>query len=612
MSQTVFYTAVDGSVVSALNARKSYYNATVRNAGAHAWLFQKMAYAVASAKTKTGEAASIDLPLGGGLSSNGMYQSADNGYWPKPHITSVSVSAEGDFGSIKKCEISFTVYTIGQLSAHQPFLMPGATVSVSYGWKDAGGAGGPAGNFKGVINNFSFSVNQAGGFDCITYAIGPGIDAISGNVNGSFPSNGKQIADDLGNDINADSLPNKLKYLIQKNKDLAHNAINTADVSADGGIGCLEFPSSFGSAANAEEAKKSAGEDSEDIKHYYISLEALVKIILSEVIHKGKPRQEPSGDTFKLENVNILCDGNTTLGNVPAAGSEVLVSGNPLEICFPGCGTYGSKHDWNFPDFSGAFLGGDLSKTMISIEWLQKKINEELPNRKDGTKGPDRSIAKFLNLIFDTINANSGTRFKLSLTQNPKPEKAYEFFIVDTDFIDSEVAPYVISAVTQDSICRNISLVSKVPSDLTAAIAIATTSTFANGGGIGNIIGKGPDEPGKDDALTSFVAAKKKLDGAEVTIEDINAMRDSVQRMYLGSTNPGHDLGKEWIPIPIDFSCTLDGIEGFIFGNAITTNYLPSKFTGDKFVYTVTTVKQTIADNDWTTTLNTVCRAKPI
>jgi hypothetical protein len=52
----------------------------------------------------------------------------------------------------------------------------------------------------------------------------------------------------------------------------------------------------------------------------------------------------------------------------------------------------------------------------------------------------------------------------------------------------------------------------------------------------------------------------------------------------------------------------LDGIEGFTFGNAITTNYLPAQYKRGDIAFTVTTVEHNISGGDWTTTLNTVCR----
>jgi hypothetical protein len=66
--------------------------------------------------------------------------------------------------------------------------------------------------------------------------------------------------------------------------------------------------------------------------------------------------------------------------------------------------------------------------------------------------------------------------------------------------------------------------------------------------------------------------------------------------------------GLNSLPYPIDFSATLDGIEGFQFGNTVTTNYLPAVYQNNRVAFTVTKIDHTIQNNDWTTTVATICR----
>ena len=64
---------------------------------------------------------------------------------------------------------------------------------------------------------------------------------------------------------------------------------------------------------------------------------------------------------------------------------------------------------------------------------------------------------------------------------------------------------------------------------------------------------------------------------------------------------------------PITDSATLDGIAGIQFGNACQSDLVPSRyFTGSpKVCFTVTKVIHNIAGNDWTTDVETICRAEP-
>ena len=65
---------------------------------------------------------------------------------------------------------------------------------------------------------------------------------------------------------------------------------------------------------------------------------------------------------------------------------------------------------------------------------------------------------------------------------------------------------------------------------------------------------------------------------------------------------------KEVVPFPLEFSAVLDGIAGIKFGDTVSINYLPKVYREKNIVWTTTTVQHEISNNDWTTTVNTVCR----
>jgi hypothetical protein len=85
----------------------------------------------------------------------------------------------------------------------------------------------------------------------------------------------------------------------------------------------------------------------------------------------------------------------------------------------------------------------------------------------------------------------------------------------------------------------------------------------------------------------------------------ITSLQAALKRAYMEVTD---SQSKELIPFPLDFSATIDGIDGIIFGNVVTTNYLPPVYQSNKVAFTVTKVEHEIQNNDWTTTISTVCR----
>jgi hypothetical protein len=60
---------------------------------------------------------------------------------------------------------------------------------------------------------------------------------------------------------------------------------------------------------------------------------------------------------------------------------------------------------------------------------------------------------------------------------------------------------------------------------------------------------------------------------------------------------------------PVNFSVTIDGINGFKFGDTLTTNLIPSIYNTDyEMVFTVTKISHIIENKDWQTTLTTAAR----
>lgn len=600
MANTIFFTPVDGSVTGALNKRKSYYMSENRSEGAHNWLFKKVAFATATAQNPfVGRSASLALSRKGGL-KNGLYKSTPAGdgsskHFPKPHITSIKISAEGDFGSIRKCELAFTVYTLTDLDSKQPFFDLGGNLGLTWGWSDAGGAGGKDGRFQGKIYNFSYSVNAQGGFDCITYGMEEGINILGGNADAPTEESA-EIVDPLGNVIKSNNIYETAKgWLVSEAEGM------TEGVTANG-IGVVQFPSDWGSSPTKDASKGTTPKAPEGTPEpqYYISLEAIIKLV-------NKLAFDNSKQFFGDDGVGITCNGTVTKGLVPSDTTK-LVSANPLECLFPGCATYGPERDFTFAEYDSAFTGGDLSKTMISMNWFKEHFAKLGQKDNKTGKAPDSSIGTFLQDVFTLIFKNSGDRFKLTAVSKPGSKSGTEILVVDANFIDTEaVHPYSLTAVTQGSIVRSMSLTAKVPGEMASAAMIANSSGFTSNKAPA-IWGPGQKGTAQEKAPETLESAKKNMADQFVTPDNVKALESALRREQTG--DPGSAIGKEAIPFPLDYSVTLDGVEGFVFGNVITTNYLPTVYRSSKvkLAFTVTKVNHNISGGDWTTTLNTVCR----
>lgn len=649
---SIFFTEVPKDVQSALNSRKRVYSRTdSREEADFAWLYRKMAYVTAFVTNpKNNKQASLTIPTEGGLGKNSLYTTNDNAkFIPKPHIVSFKTYSDGDFGSLQKCELSFTVYTLTDLDAYQPFFDLGADIIVNYGWNAGGPASGKPGKFEGVIYNFSYTVNSSGGFDCITYGIAKGSFNLAINITAGIDVD-KRSEDALGN-------ANIANTLLDDIQQLANRSTTYQKQIDDNGIGYDEILFSL------QESSQSGTKEQNPIR-YYITFEKLVELInkrlitpVLKVIPKPLPGQNttsinslvttqsatfiaPVNPNFTVANVIdpvnyvIICNSTYTRGMVPKETKD-LVSANPLQMIFPGYATYGDvTYFSDAPVYNEAFKNGDISKILLNINWLKELYNNIGNETQDRQKSADQSVAKFLSKIFNAILDNSGTRFKLALTNDPDPEKAKRFIISDINYVDKKVTPYIVTAVNNQSIARNISLTSRVPNSMAMVAFIAARSTATTQSSrAGEVLNNLPSSPPKKESITTIrrtldqcikdlqvtPSSNSDVTGKQFTPSDkIRRLQLALKEVFEGTASwTGYlnlQLGNSpinAIPFPIDFSATLDGIEGLKFGNTITTNYLPAVYKNTRVAFTITKVEHMIQNNDWVTTVSTICRLLP-
>jgi hypothetical protein len=93
----------------------------------------------------------------------------------------------------------------------------------------------------------------------------------------------------------------------------------------------------------------------------------------------------------------------------------------------------------------------------------------------------------------------------------------------------------------------------------------------------------------------------------EVNDQTVAAMQAHIDRKVSGERTAASCAG---VPLPFDFSFTLDGIGGFEFGQMVTSDRIP-KEVRENFRWQVTKVEHSVTANDWETTISTVCRSNP-
>ena len=90
-------------------------------------------------------------------------------------------------------------------------------------------------------------------------------------------------------------------------------------------------------------------------------------------------------------------------------------------------------------------------------------------------------------------------------------------------------------------------------------------------------------------------------------------MRGSLAAFKKNATETNDGAGaNHWLnqaAYPIDLTLTIDGINGFKFGDVIRTTAIPRRYNVDwDMVFTVTKISHKIDSGTWETTLNTKAR----
>jgi hypothetical protein len=273
---------------------------------------------------------------------------------------------------------------------------------------------------------------------------------------------------------------------------------------------------------------------------------------------------------------------------------------------------YGDNFNITDTGYEQDIANGDLSKLLISVEWLLK-TSEEF-QKSTGVEVPKdaNQISSFLEKIFEMIKNYTGSYHLLSLVSDPKELNPIEWSIVDSNYIDSSVTPYVFEVGTKRSMVRAVQLNTKIPSKFAAAAYIAAkganSSLTADTHASPAIV----DAKNKADAETNFDPGTQLPLLASDLIKDISETNINKMSAFLSKlkgSKPSGSPPNTLQPAAFDLSITIDGIGGIVFGNTVSTNYIPSIYSKDVY-FTVTNVEHNVSNNDWTTTLSTVMRMK--
>ena len=627
-----FYQQVDSSVTGELGLRAKQYGAAIRSGLGEAnqeaatleWSYKKTAYAVVTGGGVTlgGNYSPLMSDSKGNLT---LYEPTRNS--PRfPLLQSITVTNEGTLGSLIKGTFTFTMWPaitsagFSIAGVEDAFFKPGRECKLRWGWSVRSTAANTA-QFVGIIYNFSWNVNVDLSITATISVVSKGTIAIgvSGEQTNPTPAD-PPIKDPLDNPVPDSDLAGIIQSDIT-DIGKSNSSANTGDVrifKAD------KVKSKHGLEYVMIGIPKSPAEDpgkpvppptppanppsiiTEPV--YYIKLGKLSEM-MNSLLSKAKPAVLDK--LFKIQ-----CDGNIT-DYIPD-----IVSTSPERVFFPDekMGNYGPgfspKFDTDTIITGGVKFGKDggcvnigriLIATTVVIEVYKNFLKDNQTNIEY------KNITKFFEELIKEVNYASGELYQLTVSLIDSPKGTDEPAIVSIEdsnlpkVITDTVIPYLFSATIAKPIMKSVSISSKPP-----AASAAAAFTEARGGGSQQVDVRHSAKGNADEETQSKTAIKELREkfatkGAGPNFS--NEMKGNISKLKR-SASSGHWLNK--ILYPIEFSVTIDGIDGFKFGDIIKTNLIPARYNDSEtdMVFMVTKITHNIKDGIWETTLDTKSRIK--
>ena len=268
---------------------------------------------------------------------------------------------------------------------------------------------------------------------------------------------------------------------------------------------------------------------------------------------------------------------------------------------------------------------GDLSKILINKDLLAS-ILDELGGLKTTKTTVDQDVSKssvgrFFEKLFQVIKNCSGGAIDLALIPDPDNKSTFTDILLIKNFNEKTDAAkrYVPTFNKLDGSHSQFSLKSKIPKSSQAA-AFGGSKGPVEQSGAGPVVNQinDPDQQPVDQSpevtRTNIEDAKAAMNRAKYTSDSCQAFAGIIKDLA-NTQVPEKQVEKRLSMFPLELTLKFLGINGFKFGDTVTTGQLPPKYRtvkgASKIGFTVNKVKHTFTGKKWETELSTTCRVIP-
>ena len=574
-------------------------------------------------------------------------------------LIDLQISLEGSAGSLRRATGKLVCPSMKQFNElEEKLLRPSTVIEIEYGHD------GPMGQADGTISpliftvyDFSFILQNQNSIEVTFKAVGKGQEMLEANVfNASYVNpDGKKIFVADYNNFNekrpVSSLFDLLDWMVQDQT----GTLNSVAFSVPTETGyyyqgrTTEYRGQFRTGMDfcvmeapqdyQPPGRQQVGKWRSDRITYY-SLNFICWVINKYIV---SPDDAP-----------IICDGFVTHGHkgldYDIKGSKFGVySADPISVMLvrksSGAYSYYNNYsDWNdrtdgdnlrfdlldknadaaidnnYSDASFPELAtrSDLSRILVSRDLLRSLGDTYVKSDSEGTSTSKVAVKRFFGDLFATIRDLTGEAVSLYLHQVDIMKPGMH--VINKNTPPGSTPPKVVEFDPLpkdgkgDGITISIKMSGKVPKGVQAEAFGGTPSS----GDKGKVINVAKD----DDSVVDEVpkergTLKKRLNEAfkmlaykDFKTEVVTACKALLKEL-VDNESTKKTAANRTIPYPLEMDAILHGIEGFKFGDTVTSKYLPAiyqKTAGLRIAFTVTKINHRFQSQKWVTELTTTCR----
>ena len=565
-----------------------------------------------------------------------------------PILKDVKISLTGEAASLRKAELSFTCFDQPSFDeAEKALLVPGSEITIKYGYV------GPerpsdSGEYEFRVYDYSFKITKQNYFECSLKAVAKGqsgafFDKIDINGQQSFPDETFVTDYDLGNETSeVKNIFDFIDYRVQVETgevddddfDPDNGTCGEIGDGLDGYFGVLEAPDDYDPPTKLPNGWFTGGP-----RIIYITLGAIVSMINKYVLNENENNYQIEFD----KNYSDIKYEHDVLGKIWSPSPFLLLfpykKGSPQNNYSEtddgiNCDAFAEENSGIYDNFridnQVSFNRSGAEGILISRDLLrdiQREFDEKALKEDDSTEDTEKAkatlnLSEFFKKIFASIRDNSGGDWDFTLeVDESKPAGTISIVNKNAPGKDPVKALILRPTIGKNGI-REMSLSSAVPSDVQAEVFGGAPSLSKNKTAA-DIIAENEAELAKarEQYNKDLLELQEKLDPGQKDIHKKSYAQDSITaakgliKSMVDTLTP-EEFAKQNklldpIPYPLTLELTVDGIEGFNFGDTITSDYLPARYTkksGMRVVFTVTEYEHTISGNDWKTKISTVSR----